>query len=128
MGSTGMQGDHTALPEGDLSVPQPCLPHLSLYSPDPSPLLLSRSVFFRCILSGNDAKCHPQVIEQLSNPQPLPYFQCMARWSFLSLFWGSAYLWGSFGLCEVEMDSSLSLVDYFPEFLSSPRRGGEISC
>lgn len=46
MGSAGMQGDYAALPEGDLNVPQPCLPHLSLYSPDPFPLLLSRSVFF----------------------------------------------------------------------------------
>lgn len=46
MGSTGMQGHHAALSEGDLSVPQPCLPHLSFYSPDPFPLLLSRSVVF----------------------------------------------------------------------------------
>lgn len=67
MGSTGMQGDHAALPERDLSVPQPCLPHLSLYSPDLFLLLLSRSVFFRTILSVNDAKCHPRVIEQISN-------------------------------------------------------------
>lgn len=115
-GSTGMQGDHAALPEGDLSVSQPCLPHLSLYRPDPFPLLLSRSVF-KTILSGNYAKCRLQVIEQISNPHPLPNSYCVARWSFLFLFWTSAYFWGSFELCEVKMDLSLSLVIISP---SSP--------
>lgn len=61
MGSTGMQGDYAALPEGVLSVPWSCLPLLSLYSPNLFPLLLSRSVC-RTILFGNDAKCCPQVM------------------------------------------------------------------
>lgn len=87
-------------------------------SPDPFPLLLSRSVVFRTILSGNDAKCCPQVTEQISNPQPLLYSQYVARWSVFIL--EECLLWGSFGLCEVEMDLSVSLVDYFPVFPSSP--------
>lgn len=91
MGSVGMRGDHAALAKEDLGAPLPCPPHLSLYSPHPLPLPLPRSVFFRPILFGKGAKCPPQVIEQISIPQPSPYFQCVARRSFLSLFRGSAY-------------------------------------
>ena len=90
-GWAGVRRDHGALPEGDLGAPQPCPPHLSLYSPHPFPLPLRRSVFFRPSLFGNDAKCCPQVIEQISIPQPSPYFQCVACRSFLSLFRRSAY-------------------------------------
>lgn len=91
MGSAVMRGDLTALPEGDLGALQPCPQLLSLYSPHSFPLPLHRSVGFRSSLFGNDAKCHPQVIEQISIPQTLPYFQCVACRSFLSLFRGSAY-------------------------------------
>lgn len=103
-----------------------CPPHLSLASPHLFPLPLPRSVEFRPWLFGNDAKCYSQMIEQTSIPQPSTYFQCVPCWSFLSLCWGSAYSWGSFGRTDVEMDLSLSLVVYFPKFPSSPR--DELAC
>lgn len=58
-------------------------------SPDPLPLLLSRSVVFRTILSGNDAKCCPQ-----ANLQPPALVVFPVCGSLVCLYFGGVPIMG----------------------------------
>lgn len=72
-----------------------------------------------CFLGPFSLEMMQNASSDRANLQP-PTLAVFPVW-LVALFWRSAYLWGSFGLWEVEMDLSLSLVDYFPQFPSCPR-------